>query len=242
MASLRDVREKIEHWQSAKGIEIAAVVIEPIQSAGGDHHITSFYANELRRLTKEMGVYMIIDEVHTGIACSGRFWAHEYWNLYSPPDFVSFSKKAQASGFYYPEEFRAKFAFRHFNTWMGDPVRAAMMAKQNEIIYDQNLMENAIEVGAYFQDELTKVAQESPEWVTNVRGRGLCLAFDVDFHAGTDTQRAKLVKELKHRGVNVPYCGLNTIRARPCLYFTRKHTDIYVKVLRESIAHLNKTQ
>lgn len=144
-------------------------------------------------MTKEMGVYMIIDEVHTGVACSGRYWAHEYWDLESPPDFVSFSKKAQASGFYYPDEFRAKFAFRHFNTWMGDPVRTLLMAKQNEIIREQNLIESAVEVGAYFKDELNKVAEDNPDWVTNVRGRGLCLAYDVDFDAGTDTQRAKLV-------------------------------------------------
>lgn len=240
MASLADVKEKIEHWKTAKGIEIAAVIIEPIQSAGGDHHITSFFANELRRMTKEMGVYMIIDEVHTGIACSGKFWAHEYWNLYSPPDFVSFSKKAQASGFYYPEEFRAKFAYRHFNTWMGDPVRALMMAKQNEIIHSQNLMENAVTTGAYFMEGLTKISQESPDWIRNVRGRGLCLAYDVDFDAGTDASRTLLVGELKKRGVNVPYCGLNTIRARPCLYFTEKHVDIYCQVLRDSIAHLSK--
>ena len=139
-----------------------------------------------------MGVFMIIDEVHTGIACSGRFWAHEYWDLYTPPDFVSFSKKAQASGFYYPSEFRAQFAYRHFNTWMGDPVRAALMAKQNEIIRDQNLMQNAVETGAYFTEQLTEVGEESPEWVANVRGRGLCLAFDVDEGSGTDVNRGRL--------------------------------------------------
>ena len=189
-----------------------------------------------------MGVYMIIDEVHTGIACSGKFWAHEYWDLYAPPDFVSFSKKAQASGFYYPDEFRAKFAYRHFNTWMGDPVRAMLMAKQNEIIHGQNLMANAVETGAYFVEQLTEVSRESPDWVTNVRGRGLCLAFDVDHGSGTDTQRARLVAELKRRGVNVPYCGLNTIRARPCLYFQPKHVDIYCQTLRDSIAELRKTQ
>lgn len=54
-------------------------------------------------------------------------------------------------------------------------------------------MDNAIEVGAYFQEQLTAVSSESPEWVTNVRGRGLCLAYDVDFDAGTDTNREKLV-------------------------------------------------
>lgn len=75
--------------------------------------------------------------------------------------------------------------------------------------------------------------------MTNVRGRGLCLAFDVDFDAGTDASREKLVGEFKRRGVNVPYCGLNTIRARPCLYFTKEHVDIYCQVLRDAIAHLN---
>jgi len=100
-------------------------------------------------------------------------------------------------------------------------------------------MENAVETGDYFQQGLTKISEESPDWVRNVRGRGLCLAFDVDFDAGTDVSRTRLVKEMKNRGVNVPYCGLHTIRARPCLYFQPKHADIYCQVLRDSIAHLN---
>lgn len=112
------------------------------------------------------------------------------------------------------------------------------MKKQNEIIHSQNLMENAVSTGAYFAEGLTQISEESPDWISNVRGRGLCLAYDVDFDAGTDEGRTKLVREMKKRGVNVPYCGLNTIRARPCLYFTEKHADIYCQVLRDSIAHL----
>ena len=103
-------------------------------------------------------------------------------------------------------------------------------------------MMSAVEVGAYFQEQLTEIEKESPDWVRNVRGRGLCLAYDVDFDAGTDDSRTKLVGELKRRGVNVPYCGLNTIRARPCLYFKEKHVDIYCQTLRDSIAHLNSQQ
>ena len=57
-------------------------------------------------MTKELGIFMIVDEVHTGVAATGRYWGHEYWDLESPPDFVSFSKKMQASGFYYTDEFR----------------------------------------------------------------------------------------------------------------------------------------
>ena len=100
------MREKIAQWKDEKGIEIAAVIIEPIMSAGGDHQISSYFANSLRKMTKELGIFMIVDEVHTGVAATGRYWGHEYWNLESPPDFVSFSKKMQASGFYYTDEFR----------------------------------------------------------------------------------------------------------------------------------------
>jgi 4-aminobutyrate aminotransferase/(S)-3-amino-2-methylpropionate transaminase len=57
-------------------------------------------------MTKEMGIYMIIDEVHTGVAATGKFWAHEWWDLESPPDIVTFSKKFQASGFFYSDELK----------------------------------------------------------------------------------------------------------------------------------------
>ena len=100
------------------------------------------------------------------------------------------------------------------------------------------MMDNAISTGKYFMDKLAEVGKDHPEWVTNVRGRGLCLAYDVDFGAGTDTSMTKLMGELKKRGINVPSCGLNTIRARPCLYFKPEHVDIYVKNLRDAIAHL----
>ena len=67
---------------------------------------------------------MIVDEVQTGVCGTGKFWAHEHWNLDSPPDFVTFAKKMLSCGFYHNHDTRVKQAFRHFNTFMGDPVRA----------------------------------------------------------------------------------------------------------------------
>ena len=61
----------------------------------------------------------------------------------------------QASGFYYTDEFRQKFPYKHFNTWMGDPVRTMLAAKQNEIIMEEDLMTNAMTSGKYFQDSVT---------------------------------------------------------------------------------------
>ena len=60
---------------------MVATIIEPIQAEGGDNHISSYFANGLRKLTKELGIFMIVDEVQTGVAATGKFWAHEHWDL-----------------------------------------------------------------------------------------------------------------------------------------------------------------
>ena len=61
--ALADARAKIEQWGTEKGCEIAAAIIEPVQSEGGDNHISGYFGNGLRKLTKELGIFMIIDEV-----------------------------------------------------------------------------------------------------------------------------------------------------------------------------------
>lgn len=61
--SIKNVKSLIEQWQTEKGISIAAVIIEPIMSEGGDLHISAGFANALRKLTEDMGISMIVDEV-----------------------------------------------------------------------------------------------------------------------------------------------------------------------------------
>ena len=72
-----DARNKIEQWKTEKGCEVVATIIEPIQSEGGDNYISSYFANKLRKMTKEMGIFMIVDEVQTGVCATGSFWCHE---------------------------------------------------------------------------------------------------------------------------------------------------------------------
>jgi len=122
------VSKLIQDWRIHKNTEIAAVIIEPIMGDGGNNPISSFFANGLRKLTSDLGISMILDEVQSGVAVTGKFWAHEHWNLDSPPDFVTFGKKMQSCGFYMREEHRIDKAYRHFNTFLGDPVRALITA------------------------------------------------------------------------------------------------------------------
>jgi 4-aminobutyrate aminotransferase/(S)-3-amino-2-methylpropionate transaminase len=66
----------------------AAVVIEPVQSEGGDNHASPAFFQALRAVTRRNNVLLIVDEVQTGIGATGRFWAHEAWGLQDPPDMV----------------------------------------------------------------------------------------------------------------------------------------------------------
>lgn len=69
------------------------------------------------------GVILICDEVQTGCGPTGKWWAHEYWGLSSPPDIVCFSKKMLTGGYYYKSDVRPKEAYRIFNTWVRQRVR-----------------------------------------------------------------------------------------------------------------------
>ena len=138
-ASIADVRHVIAQWKAEKGCEVAAVCIEPVMSEGGDNYISPAFGQKLRNVTKELGIYMIVDEVQTGVCVSGDFWAHDHWNLDSPPDFVTFAKKMLSCGFFHADETAMVTPFRHFNTWMGDPLRAHMTAEQNKVIKEDDL-------------------------------------------------------------------------------------------------------
>ncbi len=139
----------------------AAVVIEPIQSEGGDNHASPSFFAGLRALTKKHNILMIVDEVQTGIGATGKFWAHEHWGLEDPPDMVTFSKKAQTAGYYYGNpELRPNRPYRQFNTWMGDPARAILFRAIVEEVERLGLVKNTKETGEYLFDELKRLGEK----------------------------------------------------------------------------------
>lgn len=79
---------------------------------GGDNHASPAFFRGLQEITKKHNVSFIVDEVQTGLGATGKIWAHEHWGLQTPPDFVTFSKKVQAAGFYHKKESRANLPYR----------------------------------------------------------------------------------------------------------------------------------
>ncbi|SCZ99562.1 BZ3500_MvSof-1268-A1-R1_Chr3-1g06101 [Microbotryum saponariae] len=223
--------------QKKIGRDVAALIVEPIQAEGGDNHASPGFFNALRTLTKEHGVYMIVDEVQTGVGATGSFWAHEKWNLDTPPDFVTFSKKMQAAGFYHRAELRASLPYRNYNTWMGDPIRALQAREMISYIKEYDLVAHTEAIGnALYASLLSRAKSNHSQHIQNLRGEhaGTFIAWDLE----TAAKRDKLVVEMRQRGVNMGACGDRAVRLRPMLVFGQPQMEVLLGTLDEVLKEI----
>jgi 4-aminobutyrate aminotransferase/(S)-3-amino-2-methylpropionate transaminase len=221
---------------SANAKTVAALIVEPVQAEGGDRHASPHFFQGIRAITAKYEVLFIVDEVQTGIATCGSFWAHQGWNLPSPPDMVTFSKKAQAAGFYYKPQLLPSHPYRNFNTWMGDPMRALLFGKVVEIATAPGLQESVNATGAYILHGLELLQERFPGQILNARGKGTFCAFDF----ATPDLRNKFVSMMRLQGVNIGGCGEQSCRLRPSLMFLPKHASIFLQACLNSATQLFK--
>ncbi len=206
--------------------EICSILIEPIQSEGGDNHFRKEFFEKLRKLADHHECLLIYDEIQTGVGLTGKFWAHEHFGKDARPDILAFGKKMQVCGILAGKKIDEvennvfKVSSRINSTWGGNLVDMVRSSKIMEIIEEDNLLENAEKSGKYLQDQVQKLADKY-KVVTNVRGRGLLVAFDFP----TKEMRNKFVEKGMENNVMFLGCGNNTIRFRPALIITSKHID-----------------
>ncbi|CAG98711.1 4-aminobutyrate transaminase [Kluyveromyces lactis] len=227
------VEDLIKSWPTP----VAALIIEPIQSEGGDNHASKYFLQSLRDLTSKYNVVYIIDEVQTGVGATGKFWCHEWADIQPPVDLVTFSKKFQSAGYWFHDDrFIPNKAYRQFNTWCGDPARMIIAGAIGQEIVDNNLVDQCARVGDYLFEKLEKLQAKYPTRLINLRGknRGTFIAFDLE----TSAERDQLLKLLKSNGCNVGGCAEKSVRLRPSLTFEEKHADIFVDALEKSIGQL----
>lgn len=223
--------EEVEHLIKTFHNPVAAVMVEPIQSEGGDNHASPAFFQGLRDITKRNKVLFIVDEVQTGVGATGKFWAHDHWNLSTPPDMVTFSKKAQTAGYYFGNPaLRPNKPYRQFNTWMGDPSRALIFRGIIEEVERLNLVENTRTTGDYLYAGLERLAQKYPEHFQNLRGKnqGTFIAWDTP-------KRDEFLVKAKTVGVNIGGSGAQAVRLRPMLVFQKHHADILLESLEKII-------
>lgn len=145
--------------------------------------------------------------------------------MIDPPDMVTFSKKAQAAGFYYGNrEIRSKLPYRIFNTWLGDPSKALLFRAIIQEIERLDLVENTRVTGDYLFDGLRRLQHRYPDEILNLRGKGWGT-----FIAWDSPRRDELTRRAKEEGINIGGSGARAVRLRPMLVFQKHHADIFLE-------------
>jgi len=219
--------------------DICAIIIEPIQSEGGDNHVRQEFLEQLRRIADENDCFLIYDEVQTGVGLSGKFWAHEHFGVNARPDIVAFGKKMQVCGILVGtkvDEIKTnvfKVPSRINSTWGGNLVDMVRSTRILEIIEEDKLLSNAEISGNYLQERLAAISRKN-EKVVNVRGRGLITAFDFP----SKDMRDRFITRGMEENVMFLGCSEKTIRFRPALIIEEKHIDTGLEVLEKIILNL----
>jgi L-lysine 6-transaminase len=200
-------------FESSPG-EIAAIVIEPIQSYG-DGFFRSEFLTLLRQICDERDSILIFDERLTGFGVTAQWW--DWQNHEVKPDILIFGDRAQVSGIAATERLDEvgpllrDFANsqRRFSGNLLDMVRCHRII---EIIRDDDLLANARNMGAYLLKLLSDLPKSHSE-VSGVRGRGLWAGFDLP----STEERDKVAWSCYDEQLLVARSGSRAIRLRPTL-------------------------
>jgi L-lysine 6-transaminase len=218
--------------------DIAAIIIEPIQGEGGDNHFRSEFLSELRKLADENNALLIFDEIQTGVGSTGTMWAHQQMEV--KPDILVFGKKMQICGIISTDRIDDEpihvfnTSSRINSTWGGSLVDMVRATRYLELIEEEDMIENAHISGVYLIQKLHELEQEFPEYISNVRGRGLFCAFDLP----TQDLRKKFINKTFEDGLLILCCGHNSIRFRPRLNITTNELDEGLEKIRIALKHV----
>jgi L-lysine 6-transaminase len=215
--------------------DIAALIIETIQGEGGDNHFRPEFFAEIRRLADEHEFLFILDEIQSGMGITGKMWAIEHMGV--KPDIIVFGKKAQVCGIIvgpriddvadnvFNEESRIN------STWGGDLTDMVRATRFLEIMHEDKLLDHTAKMGERLLAGLHSLADSSKGFVSNVRGRGMMVAFDVPDKA----KRDDVIDRMKENGVFALKSGNHSIRFRGMLDTPAEIIDKAVEIVGKSL-------
>lgn len=213
--------------------DVCAILLEPIQGEGGVHVPSDEYLQQVRALCDKHDALLIFDEVQTGVARTGKWFAYMHSGV--KPDVLTFAKGIgggfPVAGFAVPE--RLAHVFKpgdHGGTFGGNPLACAAVYATLTTIKSEGLVDKVAEKGEYFKNELRKLQEKYPDKVTDVRGCGLMLGMEV---AG---EGKPIVESCLANNVIVNCTAGNVIRIVPPLIISKEEIDIVVAALDKALA------
>jgi len=213
--------------ESAFSDEVAAVMVEPIQGEGGINIATKEYLQAIRRLCDENGAVMILDEVQTGVGRTGKWFGYQHFDV--EPDIMTMAKAlgggVAIGAMMAKEEIAASLVpGKHASTFGGNALACAAAVAVVEAIEEDNLLENAAQLGRYTKDKLEQLKQKH-YIIDNVRGVGLMIGVQLT-SPGT-----KIVDKCLQKGLRINCTCDTVLRFMPPMIATKSQIDQAVDIL-----------
>lgn len=220
----------LEAVRKAVTPETVAVMLEPIQGEAGVFVAADDWLRDLRKLTRDLGILLILDEIQTGIGRTGRMYGYEHAGI--EPDIVTLGKglgggtpiaalvaSAGASVFEYGDQ---------GGTFNGNALMAAVGCAVVTAVRAPGFLDSVATSGRYLAERLGALAAELGHG--EVRGRGLLVALQLQGRDATKVARAALDRGLL---INAP--RPDTLRFMPSLTVSRDEIDEMLERLRLSL-------
>jgi len=203
-----------------------AVMLEPIQGEAGVFEATAFFLRDLRALTRDRGVLLILDEIQTGIGRTGRLFGFEHAGI--TPDIMTLAKGLGGG-----VPLAALVAHQDVccfdygdqgGTFCGNPLMAAVGCAVIEEVTKPGFLARVVQAGGYFGDRLHMLSGK--RGCGEVRGQGLLLALDLKRDIAS--QVADLART---RGLLINAPRPDSLRFMPALTVTDEEIDQMIDVL-----------
>ena len=217
------------------GDRLAAFFCESALSCGGQIILPNGYLKEAFAAVRAAGAICVADEVQTGFGRAGeRFWMFETQD--AVPDIVTLGKPIgnghPLGAVITTREIADSFCngMEYFNTFGGNPVSCAVGLAVLDVIRDEELQQNALEVGEYLREGLSQL-QRRYAVIGDVRGLGLFIGLELVRDRQTlepaAREAAEIVERMKERGVLLSTDGPfhNVIKIKPPIVFSRADAD-----------------
>ena len=222
--------------------EVAAIFVEPIQGEGGYVVAPDIFMQELRRICDRHGILLVADEVQSGAARTGKWWAIEHSGV--QPDIVCMAKGI-ASGMplgvcMTRAEIMDWKPGSHASTFGGNPVAIAAALATLDIL-EREGMANAAKIGGQMLDRL-KTWPKKHGIVGDVRGRGLMIGIEIvkdqQSREPAGALRDRIVELAFERGLLILGCGETAIRLAPPLIVNEHEAAIALDIFEGCIAKI----
>lgn len=227
------------------GVDIAAVLMEPIQGEAGAIVPADDFWPRLRELTKAYGVLLIADEVQTGFGRTGKLWGVNHWNV--APDIIAIAKSLgggvmPVSAFCSTEEIWQCMMFPnpfiHTTTTGGGALACSAAIAAINVTLRDKLWEQAAAKGDYVIPKLKELANRYPQIYHSITGKGLLIGQ----HFHDPDVGYKVAAGLFKRGVLVAgtLTSAQTIRIEPPLLITYEQLDAVLERLEDVLKEVNQ--